>query len=405
MFLRFALAEGLLDVVFGWGWGQFICGVGVVALVCSRPKFRYELPLQFLHRKRLRKTQRTVDWALEDKSPQLCRLGTSPIGEVMTASVMFGTSVADLERKAPVLAAALRAREVRIRQHREDASLFDMLVVRTETLERPVEPAGFLARYRPNLYSCVPLGIDEDGNDVVVGLVGHHLLIGGEPGGGKSATLSVVLAAAARDPQCDIWCFDGKLVELAAWRPVAKRIIGADIDEAIAALDELRAEMDERYAKLLQRKRRKVERGDGERTLLVVIDELAFYVAYADKKKAQAFSERLRDLVARARAAGIVVVAATQKPSVDLIPSALRDNFGYRLAHRCSTKEASDTILGSGWSAEDVSASTIDPRLRGVGFLIADGGVPRRIRTMHLDDATIASVVAEAAKVERSRWT
>jgi S-DNA-T family DNA segregation ATPase FtsK/SpoIIIE len=167
--------------------------------------------------------------------------------------------------------------------------------------------------------------------------------------------------------------------------------------EAIAALDDLRGEMDRRYQRLLAAKKRKVVPGDGNRTLLVVIDELAFYVANTDKKAAQGFSERLRDLVARARAAGIVVVAATQKPSSDLIPTALRDNFGYRLAHRCATKDASDTILGAGWSAEEISASSIDPRLRGVGFLIAEGGVPRRIRAMHLGDAAIAAVVAEAS--------
>jgi S-DNA-T family DNA segregation ATPase FtsK/SpoIIIE len=328
--------------------------------------------------------------------------GPAFVGEVITCRVNLGSSAKAIEREVPVIAAALGARDVRVRQQRENASLLELLVVRNETLQQPVDPTLLLSRYRPSLYDCVPLGIDENGEDVVIGLVGRHLLIGGETGAGKSGSLSVVLAAAALDPNCDIWCFDGKLVELAAWRPVAKRVVGSDMEEANEALDELLAEMNRRYEVLLARKGRKVEQGDGERTLLVVIDELAFYVANGDKKAAQLFSEKLRDLVARARAAGIVVVAATQKPSADLIPSALRDNFGFRLAHRCATREASDTILGSGWAAEQISASTIDPRLRGVGYLLADGGVPHRIRSMYLDDEAISSIVT-AAVARRDR--
>jgi S-DNA-T family DNA segregation ATPase FtsK/SpoIIIE len=107
--------------------------------------------------------------------------------------------------------------------------------------------------------------------------------------------------------------------------------------------------------------------------------------------------------VALARVAGIVVVAATQKPSADLVPSALRDNFGYRMANRCATREASDTILGSGWSSEGYSASVIDPSVRGVGYLLAEGGVPHRMRTAHLDDSAIEEIVKEARRRRENR--
>ena len=394
---------GVLMILLGPYWGEITFAVLVLAGVSTSAKLRFELGLRLTHRFRLRRSQKLMDIALGADSPEMLSRGPAFVGEVITCRVNLGSSAKAIEREAPVIAAALGARDVRVRQQRENASLLELLVVRTETLQQPVDPTLLLSRYRPNLYDCVPLGIDENGEDVVIGLVGRHLLIGGETGAGKSGSLSVVLAAAALDPNCDIWCFDGKLVELAAWRPVAKRVVGSDMEEANEALDELLAEMNRRYEVLLARKGRKVEQGDGERTLLVVIDELAFYVANGDKKAAQLFSEKLRDLVARARAAGIVVVAATQKPSADLIPSALRDNFGFRLAHRCATREASDTILGSGWATEQISASTIDPRLRGVGYLLADGGVPHRIRSMYLDDEAISSIVAVAtARRERT---
>lgn len=385
---------GLLMFLLGVSRGEFTFAFILLVAVCTSAGLRNEVGRRLLQRHRLRPMQKVVDLTLGEMSPELYRRRTTAVGETVTCRLNRGSSGLRLAREADLLAASLGVREVRVHPHREDQSRVDLLVVRHETLEQPIRPDVVFSRYRPSLHGCLPLGIDEDGDDVVLGLVGHHLLIGGEPGAGKSGSLSVVLAAGALDPDCDMWCFDGKLVELAAWRPVAARVVGADMAEANETLDELRAEMDRRYARLLGLGKRKVEAGDGERTLLVVVDELAFYVANGDKKAAQGFSERLRDVVARARAAGIVVVAATQKPSADLIPSGLRDNFGYRLAHRCSTREASDTILGSGWAAEGISASFIDPRLRGVGYLLAEGGIPRRMRSVHLDDDAIAGVVA-----------
>lgn len=376
----------------------------LLLVVLSSRWVRCELLPLLYRRHRLRYTQLRLHLALKERAPIVWSVGPHPAGELVTLVVRIGSSVPELERAGPVMATALRARDVKVYGRREDQSLVDLVIVRRETLEHEVNPVPFLGRYQPSVFDCVPLGIDEVGNHVVIGLVGRHLLIGGEPGAGKSVTLSAVLAAASRDTNCDIWCFDGKLVELAAWRPVAERFIGADVNEANAALAELRAFMDARYEEMKEHGRRKVEKGDGYRTVLVVVDELAFYVANGDKKAGQLFAERLRDVVARARAAGIVVVAATQKPSTDLVPSALRDNFGYRLAHRCATREASDTILGSGWATQEVTASSIAPKLRGVGYLLAEEGYPSRMRTMHLDDATIAVVVDEALRLRgRSR--
>lgn len=67
-----------------------------------------------------------------------------------------------------------------------------------------------------------------------------------------------------------------------------------------------------------------------------------------EAKQQKEFTTLLRDLVARGRAAGIVVVAATQRPSADILPTSLRDLFGYRWAFRCSTDASSDVILGHG---------------------------------------------------------
>ena len=87
-------------------------------------------------------------------------------------------------------------------------------------------------------------------------------------------------------------------------------------------------------------------------------------------------SETLRDLISRGRAAGMIVIAATQKPSNDIVPTYVRDLFSFRMALRCTTPEASDTILGQGWAKEGYSASTLDPTLRGRGLPAGRRGGP-----------------------------
>ncbi|MGH9122495.1 MAG: FtsK/SpoIIIE domain-containing protein, partial [Acidimicrobiales bacterium] len=217
------------------------------------------------------------------------------------------------------------------------------------------------------LWDPVPVGIDMDGNQVALSLPEHNVLIGGEPGAGKSGAMSLLVAAAALDPSVTLWLFDGKVVELAPWKWCAKAMVGPSLSDAIEVLDVLRAEMDARYAQLAAWRRRKVAREDGLGLHVVVIDELALYLASGERKTRERVAESLRDLVARGRAAGIIVLAATQRPSSDIVPTNVRDLFGFRWAMRCATRDASDTILGAGWASEGYSASDIDSANRGVG--------------------------------------
>ena len=127
---------------------------------------------------------------------------------------------------------------------------------------------------------------------------------------------------------------------------------------------------------LVAERRRKLSPTDPEGLHVLVIDELAFYLRGGKKETRERFTELLRDLVSRGRAAGIIVVAATQKPSHEIVPTWIRDLFSFRLALRCTSSDASDTILGQGWAHQGFSAATIDPTLRGVGYLLAEGGTP-----------------------------
>jgi S-DNA-T family DNA segregation ATPase FtsK/SpoIIIE len=206
--------------------------------------------------------------------------------------------------------------------------------------------------------------------------------------------MALLLAAAALDPTVKLILFDGKLVELACWAGIADRNVGPDLHEAVEVLAEVQQELDRRLLALLANRRRKITPTFGMPLLLVVVDELAFYVAGPDRKLSAEFAGRLRDLVARGRAAGVVVLAATQKPAAEVIPTSLRDLFGFRWALRCLTPQASDTVLGSGWAGLGHTASAVDAADRGVGLLLAEGGMPVRLRACWLDDDQLAALAA-----------
>jgi DNA segregation ATPase FtsK/SpoIIIE, S-DNA-T family len=81
----------------------------------------------------------------------------------------------------------------------------------------------------------------------------------------------------------------------------------------------------------------------------------------------------------------------------------MRDLFSYRLAFRCTTDSSSDVVLGQGWAAKNYTAAEIDPLARGVGWLLSETGVPRRIKTAFLTDTDITDLAAYAAELRGTR--
>ncbi len=234
----------------------------------------------------------------------------------------------------------------------------------------PAVPAFPLSIFDP-----VHLAIDENGEQVYVYLAERNMLLGGEPGGGKSNALN---------------------------RHSADLFIGPSITNALAAMTRLQQIMNDRYDKLLAAGLRKITPATGEPVYLVVIDEYAYFSATVGDRKQQAeFAALTRDLVARGRAAGVIVILATQRPSHQVIDPSLRDLFGYRWAFRCTTDSSSDTVLGHGWASEGYSAATIDPLARGVSWLLSETGTPRRIKAAYLTDRQIADLAALAAELRR----
>jgi DNA segregation ATPase FtsK/SpoIIIE-like protein len=333
--------------------------------------------------------------------PRVKRSAPLPVGRRYLVSVPPGLYAEALADRSAELAATLGVREVRIKEFRDSARYVELAVIWSNPFPQRIS-SPLLHLPALSLWNPIFLGVGQDGLAVNVGLPEHNLLIGGEPGSGKSVALSTIVAAAALDPTVHLTLLDGKHVELATWSLIADRFVGSDQEDAAEALEQLRDLMDLRYVMLVAERRRKLSPTDPEGLHVLVIDELAFYLRGGKKETRERFTELLRDLVSRGRAAGIIVVAATQKPSHEIVPTWIRDLFSFRLALRCTSSDASDTILGQGWAHQGFSAASIDPTLRGVGYLLAEGGTPTLLMTPYLSDQDVDTLAHRSFELRRS---
>jgi S-DNA-T family DNA segregation ATPase FtsK/SpoIIIE len=254
-----------------------------------------------------------------------------------------------------------------------------------------------------SMFDPVHVGLDEFGGPLHIKVIYKNLLAAGEPGGGKSGLMNALTAHAALSARTRLVLFDGKQVELGFWDDVADEFVGPDLDHAIITLRRLQRVMDNRYAWLLARRRRKIGPDDNITVIVIVIDEIALYsTVLGTKAQQEEFITLLRDLVARGRAAAMPVIAATQRPSIDIIPKSLRDLFGYRAAFRCTSDGSSDIILGDGWSGKGFTATEIPPTNQGLCHLIAEGGTPRLVKVAYLTDDDIIGLASYAASQRRT---
>jgi hypothetical protein len=330
--------------------------------------------------------------------PRVTRVEPHRAGERLILRLPRGASPTDLEAAAERIAVVMDVQKVTVRRDpRRMRTPAAHVIRRSPWSGRIVSPLADAPAW--DLADGVPLGVDDLGAPVRTGLLGRNLLLGGEPEAGKSVALASVLAAACLDPSVRLYGLDGKMVELALWEPILSGLATTNTDDAISLLEELATEMNDRYEKLRADGKRVASRDMGWAPTLLAIDELRFFTANPDKKVREKINGLLIDLVARGRAAWIIVVAATQRPSADVIPTSLRDLMALRMALRCSTRDASDTVLGVGWATAGYSAATIAVEDRGVGLLLAEGGLPVLLKTPWLSDDAIGSIVSRARRL------
>jgi len=191
-----------------------------------------------------------------------------------------------------------------------------------------------------------------------------HLLVAGATGSGKSVCINTIIASIlyrARPDQVKFIMIDPKKLELSTYKRLQgyHLITSESIDEyvittpknAIHALRSAELEMEKRYNLLSKKSVRNIEQYNERATgkdgynpipyLVVLIDELADLMITAGKE----IEEPIARLAQMARAVGIHLVIATQRPSVDVITGVIKANFPTRIAFKVAQKNDSRTIL------------------------------------------------------------
>ncbi|MFE9432868.1 hypothetical protein [Streptomyces sp. NPDC006640] len=228
-----------------------------------------------------------------------------------------------------------------------------------------------------NLWAPVPMAVSERGDVTAVEWFEKTALFGGEPGSGKSAAANNPLLSAALDVTADLYLADGKGgFDLSPFEPITQMIdTDGDPEQLLAilrhvwevVLPELKQTVkDHRVRKFSEPLAAKDKR---VRWTVVYIDEWASYMAAATAEQQKELDRLLRLTTQQGRAYCVLVIAATQKPDSNAVPTGIRDILSTRWAGRCMTPEASDTILGKGRASAGYNAQRILKSQRGVGYL------------------------------------
>jgi DNA segregation ATPase FtsK/SpoIIIE, S-DNA-T family len=244
---------------------------------------------------------------------------------------------------------------------------------------------------------AIALGRDVSGTPVAADLAAMpHLLIAGATGSGKSVCINAIVAGLLCQNHPDrlrLLMVDPKRVELVDYNGVPHLIspVVVDLDQVVGALNWVVREMDQRYDRfaeagarhLVDYNRKMARRGDALLPyLVVVIDELADMMMVAPDQVEHAICR----VAQMARATGIHLVIATQRPSVDVVTGLIKANFPARISFAVTSQVDSRVILDSA-GAE---------KLLGRGdmlYMSPESSKVARLQGCYVSDKEIRSVV------------
>ena len=179
-----------------------------------------------------------------------------------------------------------------------------------------------------------------------------HLLIAGTTGSGKSVCINTIIVSLLyrlNPDLCKFILIDPKMLELSAYEGIPHLLspVITDSKKAASALGWTVREMNNRYKLMSKEGVRNIDGYNSKHNLkmpyiVVVVDEMSDLMLVAGKE----IENYIQKLSQMARAAGIHIIMATQRPSVDVITGTIKANFPTRISFRVSSKIDSRTILG-----------------------------------------------------------
>lgn len=332
--------------------------------------------------------------------------------EVMPAT---GVKVSRIVSLADDIALALAARDIRIEAPIPGKSAVGIEVPNTEvamvSLREVLESRN---NNRPDSKLMVALGRDISGDAVMAELNKMpHMLVAGATGSGKSVCINGIIISIlmrAKPHEVKLMMIDPKMVELNVYNGVPHLLapVVTDPRKASQALKKVVAEMERRYDLFSHTGTRNIEgynnhidewNEENEEKhprlpyIVVIVDELADLMMVASSD----VEDSITRIAQMARAAGIHLIIATQRPSVDVITGIIKANIPSRIAFAVSSAVDSRTILDSG-GAE---------KLLGRGdmlYLPAGASKPTRIQGAFLSDHEVEEVVDFVISQQKAQY-
>lgn len=273
-----------------------------------------------------------------------------------------GVRVNRISNLADDLALALAAKDVRIEAPIPGKSLVGIEVPNSEVAMVPFRELWEQAKTSPTKLLDIPLGKAVNGSVRSFDLARMpHLLVAGSTGSGKSVAVNGIIASIlmkAGPDQVKFMMIDPKMVELSVYNDIPHLLIPVVTNprKAARALQKVVDEMEKRYelfshlgvrnlegynTKVAEFNRNSAEKQIPLPLIVVIVDELADLMMVASKEVEDAIIR----LGQKARAAGIHMILATQRPSVDVISGLIKANVPSRIAFAVSSGTDSRTIL------------------------------------------------------------
>ena len=199
----------------------------------------------------------------------------------------------------------------------------------------------------------IALGKDISGTPIVSDLTSMpHLLIAGTTGSGKSVCINTIILSLLykhTPERCKFILIDPKMLELSTYEGVPHLLcpVITEAKKAASVLGWVVKEMESRYRLMTKEGVRNIDGYNAKHNLpmpyiVVVVDEMSDLMLVAGKE----IENYIQKLSQMARAAGIHIIMATQRPSVDVITGTIKANFPTRISFRVTSKIDSRTILG-----------------------------------------------------------
>lgn len=273
---------------------------------------------------------------------------------------------------------------------------------------------------RHDVFKRIPFGLDPRGRAQSVPLIQHNILIGSQPGQGKTASVRVLACGAALDPSVELWLHENKGTgDLDSLECVSHRFVSGIDDDSIKyaadSLKLLRAEVMRRAGVIKKLPRdlcpdKRITRSIADKRslklwpLLAVFDECQNLFAHA--KYGKQAGEDAEFIIKLGRALGVILVLATQRPDKDSLPTGISGNVSIRFCLRVAGQVENDMILGTSAYKNGVRATAFRPEIdAGNGYLGGANPLPTVVRTAYLDDPATNAIAQRAHALRKAEGT